>query len=90
MSFYDLLDVMQYRADWLETHPDEVLDDATVIDCLRDEHSTLVEALIAADIENDATGSGLFQFILREGFEGYDNMNLRDLWQELNDRGLTI
>jgi hypothetical protein len=87
MSFYDLLDVMQYRADWLETHPDEVLDDATVIDCLRDEHSTLVEALIADDL---ASPSDLFERILREGFEGYDNMTLRDLWQELNDRGLTI
>jgi hypothetical protein len=87
MSFYDLLDVMQYRADWLETHPDEVLDDATIIDCLRDEHNTLVEELVAHDL---ASPNNLFERILREGFEGYDNMNLRDLWQELNDRGLTI
>ena len=80
------LDIMQYRAGWLETHPDESLDDATVMSCLQDEQSSLIDALIADDTNNP----DLLSFILREGFDGYESRSVAELWEELNLRGLTL
>ncbi|MEY4411760.1 MAG: hypothetical protein RL560_19 [Actinomycetota bacterium] len=86
MSFYTQQCINSYRAGWMEEHPDEEpLDDATVISCLRDEHEMLVERLIKDDLRH---GHYYLAIILREGFEGYENMDVSRLWQEVEERGL--
>ena len=80
------LDIMQYRAGWLETHPDDEIDDATVMDCLQDEQTSLIDALIADDVRDPH----MLSFVLREGFDGYESRSVAELWEELNLRGLTI
>ena len=80
------LDIMQYRAGWLETHPDEPLDDATVMDCLQDEQDQLIEKLIADDMRDPLHIADL----LANGFEGYNSLSNAELWEELNLRGLTL
>jgi hypothetical protein len=99
MSFYTKADIDNYRAGWLETH-DEVLDDETIIDCLKDEHTTLIDALIENDLEplelTDKSDSDsieivlFFGTILSEGFVGYEEMTVGELWEEAYERGLTI
>lgn len=83
-------EINEYRAGWLETHPDEVLDDATVVNCLNDERAAIIEALITADIEMEDNGSGLFRNILAWGFDGYEKLTHTELWNELNERGLEL
>ena len=85
MSFYTQQCINSYRAGWMEEHPDEELDDATVISCLRDEHEMLLERLIKDDLRH---GHAYLAKILREGFEGYENMNVSQLWEEVEERGL--
>lgn len=89
MSFYTQSDINSYRAGWLETHPDEVLDDDTIIDCLKDEHSALIEALITDDFENTDT-TELLDLILRNGHAGYNELTVGELWDEMNERGLDL
>ena len=79
------LDIMQYRAGWLEEH-DEELDDATVMSCLQDEQTSLIDALIADDVRDPH----MLSFVLREGFDGYESRSVAELWEELNTRGLTL
>ena len=87
---YTIEEINEYRAGWLETHPDEVLDDATVVDCLNDERQDMIETLILADIARDEDGSGLFRHILAWGFDGYEKLTHTELWNELNERGLEL
>ena len=51
-----------------------------------DEHNALIDALIADDARDPST----LYFILREGFEGYANYSINELWEEMNTRGLTL
>ena len=89
MTFYTQQCINSYRAGWEEEHPDEEpLDDATVISCLKDEHEMLVERLIRDDF--DYMPREYLKTILREGFEGYENMTCTELWQEFEDRGLEL
>lgn len=92
MSFYTQSDINNYRAGWLETHPDEVLDDETVIDCLRDEHSALIKALITDDITETPENNPiqLLKFILGVGCTGYNERTVGELWEEMNERGLDL
>ena len=83
-------EINEYRAGWLETHPDEVLDDATVVDCLNDERSTIIEALIDDDMRGDIKGDGFFRHILLWGWDGYEKLTHTELWNELNERGLEL
>lgn len=40
----------EYRKGWLETHPDDDLDDETIIDCLRDqEHEIMDQVMLDFD-----------------------------------------
>lgn len=89
-------DIIDYKAGWLETHPDETLDDETVTDCLKDEAETLISKLIEHDCQTimddlQATGtSELLDYVLRNGHIGYDECCIAELWNELNERGMTI
>ena len=80
------LDIMQYRAGFLEEHPNEEIDDATVMSCLQDEQDQLIEKLIADDLQNPE----FIAHYLAEGCDGYKNASVAELWEELNLRGLTL
>ena len=80
------LDIMQYRAGFLEEHPDEEIDDATVMSCLQDEQDSLIEKLIADDMRDPLHIADL----LANGFDGYKSLSNAELWEEFNLRGLTL
>ena len=87
-------EINEYRAGWLETHPDEVLDDYTVISCLEDEErEQLIEALIADDKATIAAlinSDSYLDSILRNGHDGYEHMTTIDLRDEVKTRGLKL
>ncbi len=87
---YTIQEIAEYRAGWLETHPDEVLDTDAVVKCLDDERRAIIERLVDDDTQGDIKGSGFFVHILRNGWDGYDKMTHTELWNELNDRGLEL
>ena len=87
---YTVQEIAEYRAGWLETHPDEVLDTDTVISCLNDEREAIIEALIDNDMQAIDKGSDLLQQVLTWGWKGYENLTHTELWNELNDRGLEL
>ena len=91
---YTIQEIAEYRAGWLETHPDEVLDDYTIICCLDDdERSRSVETLIADDkttIAGLINSDSFLDSILRNGHEGYENMTTIDLRDEMKTRGLEL
>jgi hypothetical protein len=87
---YTIQEIAEYRAEWLETHPDEVIDIDTVVSCLNDEREAIIEKLIDDDKQSEMKSSGLFVYILRHGWNGYENLTHTKLWNELNDRGLEL
>jgi len=89
MSFYTQQCINSYRAGWMEEHPDEELDDATVISCLNDEHEALIDKLIADDFKK-CDASELLERALRHGFAGYSGATVTELWEEMSERGLEL
>ena len=76
------LDIMQYKAGWLETHNNEWLDDETAMSCLQDEHDAVIEKLIEDDLQHH----DVLVSVLCNGFDGYKNSSLAELWEEMNTR----
>jgi hypothetical protein len=87
---YTIQEIAEYRAEWLETHPDEVLDTDTVVSCLNDEREAIIQKLIDDDRSNIDKSSDLLTQVLLWGFEGYENLTHTELWNELNDRGIKL
>lgn len=86
--FFSIEEIAEYRAGWLETHPDEILDTDTVVKCLHDENEAMIKAL-SEHYYNCLTREQWFD-IIRTGFEGFDNMTHTQLWDEMNTLGLTL
>ena len=89
-TFFTEKQIKEYKAGWYETHPEDELNDDEVESILEEEErERIIQLLMKDDLDtNITTGGDLFGMILREGFEGYNNISDIDLHDEVLVRGL--